>query len=348
MRTLVFARRFLISTVVLAAIAVVTLLPGGSASGGALNLTGVYCMDIWFDITNPARTKGDPHLAGDIISGKIMSRVEPLITPPEDPPAWAVTSVAYTGPGGLIPTGPPSAQSCKVKGDGNELVPEVDYRPVDNDRPNAIATLVDKGSDQNLEWVICQQEDLPSLGLVWVRSVFVLVVDGNPATQDYGLLTAYLNVSAPNNPNDPLDTSCGTTANPFRTTLEATQRVDTTGAPQSGVNDDWDGDGCTDWRELGTNPDTGGLRDPFNPYDLYDVAGAGGGPKDGLVDLANDILGVILHYAPVGGGPYAVAYDRGPSELVGPNYWNMDRPDGVIDLANDILGVILQYLDNCG
>ncbi len=67
---------------------------------------------------------------------------------------------------------------------------------------------------------------------------------------------------------------------------------------------------------------------------------------DAVIDLANDIFGVILHYAPSGLGPeYDVLYDPGPT--AGPNPWNMTAPDGVIDLGNDILGVIQQYVHDC-
>ena len=66
---------------------------------------------------------------------------------------------------------------------------------------------------------------------------------------------------------------------------------------------------------------------------------------DGVIDLPNDILGVILHYSPQGQPPYDVNFDRGPSS--GPNPWNMTAPDGVIDLPNDILGVILQFNHRC-
>ena len=77
-------------------------------------------------------------------------------------------------------------------------------------------------------------------------------------------------------------------------------------------------------------------------------------PPDGVIDLTNDILWVIQHYAPSGYTPGATDltgttiwdnYDRGPS--AGPNVWNMTAPDGVIDLTNDIFGVIQQYLHNC-
>ena len=115
------------------------------------------------------------------------------------------------------------------------------------------------------------------------------------------------------------------------------------------TSSDFDGDGCTDAAELQTAPGsqtTGGLRDPLNPNDFYDVLGGGGGPPDQIIDLTNDIFEVIQHYAPTGTEPtYDVVFDRGPQ--IGANVWNMGPPDGVIDLTNDILGVILQYLHSC-
>ncbi|MCI0855294.1 MAG: hypothetical protein J4N98_01290, partial [Chloroflexi bacterium] len=69
------------------------------------------------------------------------------------------------------------------------------------------------------------------------------------------------------------------------------------------------------------------------------------GAPDGVVDLPNDILGVIQHH-PAGTLGYDVQFDRGP--WTGPNSWNETQaPDGVIDLPNDILGVILQFQHSC-
>ncbi len=107
---------------------------------------------------------------------------------------------------------------------------------------------------------------------------------------------------------------------------------------------DWDGDGCQDDAELQANPETGGGRDPKNPWDFFDVAGYED-TTDGQVDLLYDILSVVNHYSPTGAAPYNAHYDRGPSS--GPNAWNMTAPDGVIDLLNDILGAIRQYGHRC-
>ena len=108
---------------------------------------------------------------------------------------------------------------------------------------------------------------------------------------------------------------------------------------------DTDGDGCSDERENGPDETLGGRRDYKNPWDFYDVVGGGGGPPDQIIDLPNDILGVIQRFAPAGAAPYDVQFDRGVSS--GPNTWNMTAPDGVIDLPNDILGVILQFNHSC-
>ncbi len=69
-------------------------------------------------------------------------------------------------------------------------------------------------------------------------------------------------------------------------------------------------------------------------------------PPEVFTDLLNNIVGVIIRYAPAGIElAYAVNFDRGPSAE--PNVWDMTAPDGVIGLSNHILGVIQQYLHSC-
>ena len=110
-------------------------------------------------------------------------------------------------------------------------------------------------------------------------------------------------------------------------------------------NGDTDGDGCTDQQENGLDEGLGGQRNYLNPWDFYDVAGFGGGPPDGVIDLPNDILAVVQHFSPQGGALYDAQYDRSPG--FGSDAWDMGPPDGVIDLPNDILGVILQFNHKC-
>jgi hypothetical protein len=108
---------------------------------------------------------------------------------------------------------------------------------------------------------------------------------------------------------------------------------------------DWDHDGCPNVKELGLNPLLGGQRDPKNPWDFYDIN------HDGVIDVPNDILPVILAYnqGPLDfGGPgpnYTEGKDRGPS--TGPYSWNKTAPDGHIDVPTDLLGIILQFGHDC-
>ena len=106
------------------------------------------------------------------------------------------------------------------------------------------------------------------------------------------------------------------------------------------MNDNYDGDGCTTWEELGTNPALGGQRDPWNPWDFYDVNG------DQNINVFDDILVVAGAFGQVPGDPdYSEAKDRGPE--LGPNGWNREGPNGNINVFDDILGVASQFGHNC-
>ena len=110
--------------------------------------------------------------------------------------------------------------------------------------------------------------------------------------------------------------------------------------PNKGKGYDQDDDGVPTEREL-QDDIACGRRDPYNKNDYYDVSI----PRDGVIDLPNDILGVILHFAPGGYPPGDENWDR-PPVMAGSGLgstWNRGTPDGVIDLPNDILGVILQF-----
>lgn len=112
---------------------------------------------------------------------------------------------------------------------------------------------------------------------------------------------------------------------------------------------DYDGDGCSDAAENGTDPALGGDRNFINPWDFYDVAGPGGPDvPDGVIDLANDYMQVLAHYSPTGypAGQGYEHYDRGP--WLGSSSWkDVQPPDGVIDLPNDLLGLIQQIGHSC-
>lgn len=95
-------------------------------------------------------------------------------------------------------------------------------------------------------------------------------------------------------------------------------------------------DGCSTSEELGSTEGAGGDRDPWNPWDFYDVDG------NGTVDLFVDIFGVAGLF---GQSNPPIAYDR--SGVVGPNPWNINGPDGTIDLFLDIFGVANQFGHAC-
>ncbi len=114
-----------------------------------------------------------------------------------------------------------------------------------------------------------------------------------------------------------------------------TPRIDARVATLTDDNADFDGDGCRNGGEY----TLAGVRNPLDSEDYYDVSI----PKDGVIDLANDILGVIDHFAPGGYPPSWVNWDRGIVGQNGPNFYNHGPRDGVIDLANDIFSVINQF-----
>lgn len=123
---------------------------------------------------------------------------------------------------------------------------------------------------------------------------------------------------------------------------------------------DTDLDGCKDGRELSTNAQQGGMRNPLNRWDFFDVP-VGSTPRDKIITIS-DINAVKARYftndangtaainrntdpfslpPPTG---YHPAFDRGP--LIGPDPWDLGPPDGRIDIS-DILAVIKQYFHNC-
>ena len=142
---------------------------------------------------------------------------------------------------------------------------------------------------------------------------------------------------------NPVDTVPGVTHMPWAFDIAVWQPN-----PLKGADYDQDGDGISTARELQDDAACG-LRDPYNGNDYYDTSI----PRDGVIDLANDILGVILEFTPGGysgnggvdhtGDTFKVNYDRPSVMSGGVGSWNRGTPDGVIDLPNDILGVILQF-----
>ena len=146
----------------------------------------------------------------------------------------------------------------------------------------------------------------------------------------------------------------------------------------NGVQRAWDTDqdGCSDKQELNDQPVEiapnvfaapqlrGGLRDPFNRWDLYDpeqdVTAQSVGFLDFLAILQrfNTIDGVPAASAPInrtsdpnttpdaGPGVYHPRFDRGLNSITGSNPWNEGPPNGAIGFP-DFLAILRQFNTSC-
>jgi len=104
------------------------------------------------------------------------------------------------------------------------------------------------------------------------------------------------------------------------------------------ITHDEDGDGCTDYKELGPGPQsTGGLRDPFNPYDFYDIN------HDGAVSNTLDVLQV----SQANGVPAKYVWHKDRGVTLGPNAWNRTGPNKSINVVDDLLAVAAQVGQPC-
>jgi hypothetical protein len=128
---------------------------------------------------------------------------------------------------------------------------------------------------------------------------------------------------------------------------------------------DTDGDGCTDPREIGSNPATGGWRNPTDAYDFYDVPsptlhdGGGFANRDKQVTNAKDLAGVLQYLGTSLNGPANksnVDYDedvnidsvvdgRAYDRSTGPD-WSA-TPDGAVNIIEDAMLASAQNGHNC-
>ena len=99
-----------------------------------------------------------------------------------------------------------------------------------------------------------------------------------------------------------------------------------------GTSVDSDGDGCTDWEEVGPEPLYGGQRDPADPWDFYDVNGS----------KKVDALDIGMVRARFNVLPADPVYDRSPGAAI----WAPGPPDDQID-AIDIGLVRASFNHSC-
>lgn len=122
---------------------------------------------------------------------------------------------------------------------------------------------------------------------------------------------------------------------------------------------DTDFDGCTDQQEIFVNPALGGMRNPNNFWDFFDVPN-GNNQRDQVVSIG-DILLVITRFgtndnggtalinrnsdplSPPPASGYHPAFDR---STLGPNPWNLGPADGSISIS-DVVSVVNQFGHSC-
>jgi pimeloyl-ACP methyl ester carboxylesterase len=107
---------------------------------------------------------------------------------------------------------------------------------------------------------------------------------------------------------------------------------------------DSDGDGCSDGEELGSNPAQGGMRDPNNRWDFYDV------PFQDRAVAGTDFFAILAHFGSTAGSPagpprYDPAFDRGGA-LGGGDPWDLQAPDGSVS-GTDFFSVLVQFGHAC-
>ena len=120
-------------------------------------------------------------------------------------------------------------------------------------------------------------------------------------------------------------------------TSRRTPRVDARVALLTDDSADFDGDGCTNGQEFGTDPGLGGRRNPLSPWDYMDPTGDG-------MNRIDDVLAVIGRYHIDAGNPdYREATDR---TAVGPYPWSLGPPNGE-QRIDDVLNALTQYFHDC-
>ena len=114
------------------------------------------------------------------------------------------------------------------------------------------------------------------------------------------------------------------------------------------INHKQDGDSCPDYKELGSDPRRGGDRDPFNPYDFYDVIGWDyvnwvSTPPEVLIDVMDTQNKAFRIWSQAGDPIFDKSKDR---SKIGPDPWDLGPPDGVINW-DDLNAVQGQHGHDC-
>jgi subtilisin family serine protease len=120
-------------------------------------------------------------------------------------------------------------------------------------------------------------------------------------------------------------------------TNRQTPRIDARVALLLDDNEDYDGDGCTNGQEYGTDQNTGGMRNPLLEWDYMNPTGDG-------MNRVDDVIAVVEQYFIDEGEPeYTTATDR---TYIGPHAWSLGPPNGR-QRIDDVIAAITQYFADC-
>jgi subtilisin family serine protease len=115
------------------------------------------------------------------------------------------------------------------------------------------------------------------------------------------------------------------------------------------ASEDFDGDGCPNGQELQTavgSQNSGGLRNPLNPYDYFNPTNDGQNRVDDILEPVGQYFEDDADSTP-GLPPYAPDYDWDTDRTgLGPNNWNFGPPNGQ-QRVDDILAGVNSYFHDC-
>lgn len=122
--------------------------------------------------------------------------------------------------------------------------------------------------------------------------------------------------------------------------------ADDDGVPDATDTGNTDGDVCTDAKEVGASPSSGGGRNPLNPYDFFDVTNGANTGLDKKVDLS-DVLAVLGSFGAPAGTTHSVTgalMDRNNPDPM-KAYYTVKANNGIS--LTDVLAAVAQFGHNC-
>ena len=135
----------------------------------------------------------------------------------------------------------------------------------------------------------------------------------------------------------------GVGSHPVVNTITRPFKIDPVLATEEVTWPDSDGDGCGDVQEMGSNASKGGLRDPADRWDFFDVA-SNNEPPDGVVDTMDAMAVAFRWPSKVGDILYDSRYDRSVQLVNGP--FDLGPPDGAINFQ-DLQALYAQFGAAC-